>query len=130
MNQELMKNNSTKERDEDLEKLSFSDVTENIKDYLETRYELALMKTADKGSTIGASAVSWILTGTFIFLSMLFLSLALGFYLSYLFDNFALGFLCTAGIFIVVTIVLIKIKKNYTIKKIKNIIINEFFDED
>lgn len=84
------------------QKFSFSDSFQKTKEYLETQLELARLKAISKSSRLMGALV---LDATKLLLSLIivfFLSLALGFFLGELMGSYALGFLSTAGIFILI----------------------------
>lgn len=88
------------------QKFSFSGSFQKAKEYVDTELELLKLKAMAKGGRIiGAlvlDATKLLLTLIIIF----FFSLALGFFLGELFGSYALGFLATGGIFLVILFVI------------------------
>lgn len=88
------------------QKFSFSGSYQKTKEYLDTQVELLKLKAIARGSRIiGAlvlDATKLLLTLIIIF----FFSLALGFYLGELLGSYALGFLATGGIFLVILFII------------------------
>ncbi|MBA2612067.1 MAG: phage holin family protein [Bacteroidetes bacterium] len=103
------------------------ETVDSIKDYVNTRYELAVLKASDKVAHIGSNAVSFV---PIIFLSVLtafMLSFALAFYLNTVFVNQYYGFLIVGGIYFVIAFFLICVRKKLIAKPFRNKIIKELF---
>lgn len=109
---------------------SIDQLQESLKKYINTRYELAALKAAEKVSVVGASAVSGLLIGVMLLLFLLFISVAAGFYLGALLGSTSLGFLVLAGFYLLVGLVLLAGKKKLIIGPVRDKIIKEMFDED
>lgn len=101
------------------QKFSLGGSFKKTKEYIDSQLELIKLRAVAKGSRIlGAFALS-IVKVLFVMLIMFFWSLSLGFYLSYLVDSYALGFLITGGIFLLLVIII-----NLAKKKLQGIIMN------
>lgn len=88
------------------QKFSFSGSFQKAKEYIDTEIELLKLKAMAKGGRIiGAlilDATKLLLTLIIIF----FFSLALGFFLGELLGSYALGFLTTGGVFLVILLII------------------------
>lgn len=88
------------------QKFSFSGSFQKAKEYVDTQLELLKLRALAKGGRIiGAlvlDATKLLLTLIIIF----FFSLALGFFLGELMGSYALGFLSTGGIFLVLLLII------------------------
>ncbi|ERJ57787.1 phage holin family protein [Sphingobacterium paucimobilis] len=88
------------------QKFSFSGSFQKAKEYVDTQVELLKLKAiARAGRIIGTlvlDATKLLLTLIIIF----FFSLALGFFLGELLGSYALGFLVTGGIFLVILLII------------------------
>lgn len=114
---------------EDTERTTLHDITDNIKEYVETRYELLSLKSADKVSKIGSSLGMALVIALLSVFFLMFLSIAGGIYLSILLDSFILGFLSLAGFYFILIIIFYIIRKNAIINPIRNLLIREMFED-
>lgn len=109
------------------EQSKIEETVDSIKDYVNTRYELAVLKASDKVAHIGSNAISFV---PIIFLSVLtafMLSFALAFYLNTVFVSQYCGFLVVGGGYLVIGFFLICVRKKLIAKPFRNKIIKELF---
>jgi hypothetical protein len=111
-------------------KQQVEDLTDDIKDYVNTRYELLELKAMDKMSVIGSEVISAVLISLFGFLFIAFISAAVGFYLSTLIGDRYSGFFIVAGFYLILGIVVTVFKKKIMSKPVKNLIVKEMFEEE
>lgn len=107
------------------EQTKLEETVDSIKDYVNTRYELAVLKTSDKVAHAGSTAVSYI---PIIFLSVItviMLSFGLGYYLNTVFHNEYCGFLVVGGGYFVIALILILVRKSLIAKPFRNKIIKD-----
>lgn len=104
-------------------------VVNKIKDYAQVCKELAILTAAEKASQLFANLVTDGLVLLFGILTVLFGSLALGFYLSEVFGNTYAGFLIIAGFYLFAALIVYFIKDKYMEKPIINAMIRKFFKE-
>ncbi|MDD2984278.1 MAG: phage holin family protein [Crocinitomicaceae bacterium] len=114
---------------EDTERTTLHDITDNIKEYVETRYELLSLKSADKVSKIGSSLGMALVLALLTVFFLMFLSIAGGIYLSILLDSFILGFLSLAGFYLILILIFYSVRKNLIINPIRNLLIREMFED-
>ncbi|MBL1410275.1 phage holin family protein [Sphingobacterium faecale] len=88
------------------QKFSFSGSFQKAKEYVDTQVELLKLKAIARGGrligTLVLDATKLLLTLIVIF----FFSLALGFFLGELLGSYALGFLVTGGVFLVILLII------------------------
>jgi len=109
------------------EQSKIEETVDSIKDYINTRYELAVLKASDKVAHIGSNTFSYL---PIIFLSVLtalMLSFGLGFYLNHVFESEFLGFIVLGGAYLLIVLILSAIRKNSIAKPFRNMIIKELF---
>lgn len=111
------------------EQNKFEEVTESVKKYINTRYELMVLKTTEKAANVGADAISAILISRLATLSILILSFALALYISWLMDDTYSGFLIVGGGYFLITLLLIGFRKSLLTKPFRNIIIKAMFKQ-
>ena len=102
---------------------------EKIKEYVRVRTRLVLLLTAEKITEFYAAMVANLLVAVGLVMAFLFASLALAFYLSEIFKSTWAGFLCVAGIYLFLAILLQLIKKSAIEKPLMDKTIKNFFAE-
>ena len=114
-------------------KFSFSQSYKTTKDYVDTQIQLARLKALSRASRIAGSLFVDVSKVILTLLVLFFLAMALGFYLGELLHSNALGFLATAGILIVIILIIRVFEPNietlftnFTIQKITS----KWMDED
>lgn len=90
----------------DDKKFSLSGSFQKTKEYLDTQLELIKLKVIAKGSRLIGAIVLDITKLVLCLVIVFFLSLALGFFLGELLHSNALGFLATAGIFMLLLVII------------------------
>ncbi len=104
------------------------DLTKNIGEYVETYYKLTILKATDKVTTITAGAlagISVLFLGVFV---LFFLALALGVWLGQLVNSEAAGYLIVAGIFLLIIVILVMMRKRIVFPMIRNKIIRKLYE--
>lgn len=105
-------------------------LTDDIKQYVNTRYELLELKALDKMSVIGSEITAIILIALFGFLFIAFISAAVGFYLSSVIGDRYSGFFIVGGFYFIVGLVFWFFRKTIVSRPMKNMIVKELFDEN
>lgn len=106
------------------QKFSFGGSFKKAKEYIDSQLELFKLKAVAKGSRIVGSVVLGVTKILFLLLVLFFWSMALGFYLSYLLGSYALGFLATGGIFLLIIILINAFNKKLSLT-IMNVVIGK-----
>lgn len=96
------------------------ELIDKIKDYLNTRMKLGKLTLIEKGVLLFANLITDGLVIIFLILAFLFVSLALGFYLSELLGNSFGGFFIVSLFYFVLAIIIYLIKDKYLEKPIIN----------
>ncbi|MCD6065838.1 MAG: hypothetical protein K0S33_664 [Bacteroidetes bacterium] len=109
------------------EQSKLEETVDSIKDYLNTRYELAVLKGSDKVAHAGSNFISYLPIILFTLLTAFMLSFALAFYLNTVFQNQYCGFLIVGGGYFVIGLILILVRKKLLAKPLRNKIIKELF---
>jgi Putative Actinobacterial Holin-X, holin superfamily III len=84
------------------EKSKVEDLTDELKEYLNTRADLAVLKISDKLSDIVSTMISGIVMAVVFFFFLLFSSFAFSIWLGNILENNYLGFLCVAVIYLII----------------------------
>lgn len=112
---------------EDL-KTKVGDLTDSVSEYVQTYYKLKVLNLADKATGITSSVMASLVVlflGTFV---LLFGGIALGMWLGGLFNSPALGFLTVAGLFLLVMVILVAMRKKIIFPMIRNSLINKLYE--
>lgn len=92
-------------------KLKAENLTKSIGDYFDTYYRLTVIKAADKATGVAASGMAG-LAAFFLGIFVLFFSgLGLGVWLGQIFKSQVIGFLLVAAFYLLVTILLVVLRK-------------------
>lgn len=96
-----------------------------VQEWVELKIELFNLKFIRKSSTIGGILI-WLLILSFLSLTILFFfGLTIGFWLSNIYNSNVIGFGITTGVLILITIILVLLRKQLFINPIIRIIIRE-----
>ena len=109
-------------------KTKAEDLKKNLKEYAETYYKLTILKVTDKATNVVSgllAGVSVLFFGVFV---LLFLSLALATWLGQLVNSEAAGYLIVAGIFILIIVILVMMRKRIVFPMIRNKIIRKLYE--
>ena len=109
------------------EQSKIEETVDSIKDYINTRYELAVLKASDKVAHIGSNTFSYLPIIFLSVLTVLMLSFGLGFYLNHVLESEFLGFVVVGVAYLLIVLILSAIRKNSIAKPFRNMIIKELF---
>lgn len=109
---------------------SFEELTENVKEYIGTRFEILQLEAIDKVSLIGAVGSFGFIISLIAVLVCFFGSLALGFYFAELFDSNSIGFLILSVLYLIIIIVLFVMRKSLFNVKLRNLIIKALMNDE
>lgn len=87
------------------QKFSFSGSYQKAKEYVDTQLQILKLKAISKSSRIVGAIVLDATKVVLLLIILFFWSLALGFWLGELMGSYALGFLATGGIFLVILLI-------------------------
>jgi hypothetical protein len=82
-----------------------------IQEYLEVKLDLIKLQAAESLSRILSSALSMAIIFFLLFLILLFISIGAGFFFASYLQSSGLGFLCVAGFYIVLLIIILLFRK-------------------
>ena len=104
------------------------DLTDSITEYIQSYYKLTLLNAADKATSIAASTLASVVVlflGIFV---IFFGGIALGIWLGQLLDSPALGFVCVAGLFLLIIIIIVAMKRRIVFPVIRDNLINKLYE--
>ena len=96
---------------ENLAEKTFTKLKEDVLAYVELRLELLKLNTYERVAKVMALFSYGIILVLLAFFAILFLFLALGFFLGELLDSFALGFVLVVGMYLLLFLILIYFKR-------------------
>ncbi len=103
-------------------------ITNELKEYVETRIELLLLNVSDKASLWVGKLVQQLFGYTILGTGLLFLMLALSFYLGELLNNTALGFCLVGGFVFLIGLILVLSQPKNLSRKIQAQIMHDIID--
>jgi hypothetical protein len=109
-------------------KAKAKDLTGNISDYAETFYKLTLVKLTQKATDVGSSLITILSVIVFGLFIVLFGCIALAFWVGELLENRAGGFLAVAGLFLVILLVIVALRKRIVFPYFRNLLIRKFYE--
>ncbi len=95
---------------------NFEDVKEEFKNYIDNEIEYRKLTIVEKLSRVSVSIISNIIVLYFLLLILLFSSIAAGFYLGDILNSVSLGFIIIAGLYLLILVIIILLKR-YIIEK-------------
>ena len=111
------------------EQSKIEETVDSIKDYVNTRYELAILKASDKTAHIASNMLSFIPIMFITIITALMLSFGLALFLNQVLLSEYEGFFVLGGIYFVIGLILVTVRKKSIVKPFRNIIIKELFKQ-
>ena len=108
----------------------FEKLTENLKEYANTRYDIVTLKITQKAANIGSQTIAVLLIGIILGLFLLFINLAAALYLSSLLNSKYIGFFIVAGFYFLLTLVFIVARKKLIINPLRNLIVKQILNDE
>lgn len=105
------------------------ELTERLKKYGNTSYELAKLELIESSSVFGSSAISSVLISVVVILSVFFTSFGCAYLLSIVLKNNYLGFLIVGAFYFLLSLTLILGRKKLLEIPIRNKIIHKIYNE-
>lgn len=107
----------------------FDESGKKIKEYIDERAMLLKMQTVEKTSKLIAVLFTGLILALLAFFILFFLSIMLGYYFASLTNSLYAGFGIVAGLYLILFIVILLLRKNFIEKYIINTVIATFFDK-
>lgn len=106
------------------------ELTANLKEYVNIRYQEAILKVSGIISTVAAKIVAIFIIALVFLLFVIFISVTGGFYFSALLGSREKGFLLLAGIYFIVGLILAIFREKLIVGPIRNNLIKQIFKDD
>ena len=101
-----------------------------VADYFSAKIQLLKYDIYEKSAKLSATLFSSLVIAMLASMMLLFLSLALGFYLGSVFDSYGTGFLVVTGIYLAILLPFILFRKSWIEKTIINRIIEQLTEKE
>ncbi len=108
----------------------FLEIKQMVTDYLTARIQLLKYDIYEKTAKLTATLFSSLVIAMLASMMLLFLSLALGFYLGSVFDSYGTGFLVVTGIYLAMLLPFILLRKSWIEKTIINRVIEQLTEKE
>lgn len=104
------------------------EIIDHSGDLVNTYYRLVQVKTIEKASKLIAESISGLAICVFGLLAFLFASIGFAWWIGGLLDNRMAGFLVTAGIFVVLIVLVIAFRRKVLFPFFRNFIIRKIYE--
>jgi len=104
-----------------------SNIKKDIEEYIEVKFDLLRLQTAENISRILSSSVSIVIAAGLMCIILLFLSFAAGYLFASLLNSNGLGFLCVAGFYGLILAILMVFRKKIIQRPIIKAVVKLFF---
>jgi Putative Actinobacterial Holin-X, holin superfamily III len=108
------------------QKNELENLTENVKEYLETRYELAILNMQDRVSDVASSATASLIIVSFSLLALLFISAGVALWLNRVLCSSFAGFFCVAGFYLLLAVLVFYNQERWIKSPIINLLLKKF----
>lgn len=103
------------------------DLTEDIGEYLETYYQLKVLQITDKAANVASISMASLMVIVMMTFMFLFLGIALGLWIGAMLNNLIAGFAIVAGVYALIALLVISLRKNVIQPFIRNSIIKKTY---
>jgi hypothetical protein len=103
-------------------------LTDDVGELFELYYKLAIVTVTEKASSAVAASLTAMIVMFFFMFSLLFAGLGLGWFLGDVLHSMIAGYLIVAGIFLLLIVITLALRKNRLFPVIRNIIIKKIYE--
>jgi len=105
-----------------------ADLADHLEDMAETYYRLTIVNITQKATSVASAVIMMVIVCALSMFVLMFLGIALGFWLSNLLDSRVAGFLLTAAIFLLVLFIILLLRKQTIFPWLRNTIVKKVYD--
>ncbi|THU39335.1 hypothetical protein FAM09_12555 [Niastella caeni] len=105
------------------------DLLDNVTDYLDTYYRLITVTVAQKGINIASGAINAVILTILGLFSFGLISLGLGWWLGNLVNDRAVGFFLVAGLYIVIIVAIVIMRKKVILPFLRNVLTKKVYEQ-
>jgi len=102
-------------------------IKKDIREYIGIRFDLLKLQTAESISKIVSGAAIGVILILFLSLILFFLSFAAGYFLANLLNSNELGFLCVAGFYLLLLLIILIFRKKIIDRPVIRSVVKIFF---
>lgn len=106
------------------------ELADNIKELVNVKLDSAKLAVAEKSSKVAANLIAGIVVVLTVTLFVIFLSVALAFFLAEILNSTWAGFLIVSGVYLLIAIIIRLVKERAIRIPIMNSILSQLFKED
>jgi hypothetical protein len=107
----------------------FEELNDNVKTYINTSYELTVLKATEKAANVGSETISAVLILKILSLAVLILTFAAAFYIASVMNEIYWGFLIVGGAYFIIALFLLTCRNRLLKKPFRNMIIKALFKQ-
>jgi hypothetical protein len=104
-----------------------NDIKKDVLEFIEVKLDLIRLHTAENLSRIFSNVAIIAVTGYLLFLIVLFLSFAAGYFIGTKLNSTELGFLCVAGFYLLLMILFLAYRKQIVERPVIKAVVRLFF---
>jgi len=112
---------------EDL-KIRLEELIHHLKDLADTYYKLSLLKVTQKATNITAGILAGITTLFLFVITLFFLGMGLAWWLGSLLNSMPAGFFIVAGLFIIIMVAIIMLRRKIVFPLLKKAILKKLYE--
>lgn len=112
---------------EDL-KIRLEELIHHLKELADTYYKLSLLKVTQKATNITAGILAGITTLFLFVITLFFLGMGLAWWLGSLLNSMPAGFFIVAGLFIIIMVAIIMLRRKIVFPMLKKAILKKLYE--
>lgn len=105
-----------------------ADLSGHVTDYLDTQYQLGMLKVTEKAANTAAFAVTGFTVIIFTLLVLITGGIGIGWWLGDIINNMAAGFLIVAGFYLLCLLCIIIFRKRLIFPLLRNRIVSKIYE--
>jgi hypothetical protein len=109
-------------------KAQAENLTEHVKEYVETYLKLGVIKTTDKATGFAAVSIMGILVCFLSLCILFFLGIGVALWLGEVMNNIKAGYFIVAGFYILITVILVAFRETLLFPLVRNFIIKKVYE--
>jgi hypothetical protein len=109
-------------------KAQAENLTEHVKEYVDTYFKLSIVKTTDKATGFAAVSIMGILVCFLSLCILFFLGIGVALWLGESMNNTKAGYFIVAGFYILITVLLIVFRESLLFPLVRNFIIKKVYE--
>jgi len=104
-------------------------LTDDVSELFELYYKLGVITVTERASSAASASLTMIMVMFFAMFSLLFAGLGISWFIGRLLHSLIAGYLIVAGIFAILVILTLALRKKYLFPFVRNIIIKKIYDQ-